>query len=121
MKYVPVEDDIKCSDIFHYLLDLNELDMKVYRHLSTDTKRADEIAEKIGKDRSTIHRSLQKLISCGLCKRERHLLDGGGHYYVYTAVPPEIVKKTVKSCIDSWYENMNDALKHFDDEFFSEK
>ena len=118
MKYIPSEDKVECSDIFHFLLDLNELDMEVYRYLSADTKRADELAEKIGKDRSTIHRSLQKLISCGLCRRKRHLLKGGGHYYVYTVVPPDVVKETIKSCINTWYDKMNNALKHFDGEFF---
>ncbi len=118
MKHEPAYENIECSDVLHLILDLNELDMQIYRYLAVGKNRADELAEKIGKDRSTIHRSLQKLISCGLCKRERHLLSGGGHYYIYTAVPPEIVKETVKSCIDGWYGKMNNALKNFNKEFF---
>ncbi|MEA2053987.1 MAG: helix-turn-helix domain-containing protein [Candidatus Thermoplasmatota archaeon] len=117
MKHIPLQKNIGCSDAFCYILDLNKLDMKVYNCLAMDEKRADELAGKIGKDRSTIHRSLQKLIACRLCKRERHLLKGGGHYYVYAAVPPEIVKETIKSCIDKWYEKMNNALKDFNKEF----
>ncbi len=120
MKRTVTQENIECSDVLHYILDLNELDMEVYRYLAADMKRADELAGKIGKDRSTIHRSLQKLITCGLCRRERHLLEGGGHYYVYTAIQMNIVKETIKSCIDDWYKRMNDALQHFNKEFFSE-
>ncbi|HHH78407.1 MAG: helix-turn-helix domain-containing protein [Thermoplasmata archaeon] len=118
MKREPVQESIECSDVLRFILDLNELDMQVYRYLAADAERADELAEKIGKDRSTIHRSLQKLIACGLCKRERRLLGGGGHYYIYAAIPPDIVKETIKSCIDDWYNKMNYALKDFNNEFF---
>jgi len=118
MKHESLQEPMECSDVLRFILDLNELDMRVYRYLAVNAERADELAEKVGKDRSTIHRSLQKLVACGLCKRERRLLGGGGHYYIYAAVPPEVVKETIKSCIDNWYGKMTDALKNFSNEFF---
>ncbi len=71
----------------------------------------------MGKDRSTVHRSLQRLVRCGMCRKEKHVLKKGGHYYLYGAIPPETAKDMLKDCIEKWHKKMIDSLKKFENEF----
>ena len=100
------------------LFDLNEMDMQLYRMLAKQSYCARTLANSVGKDRSTVHRSLQRLVSSGLCKRLCRPIDGGGRFFIYEAVPPSIVKHRILLCIDAWHENMQEALTHFIDEFY---
>jgi len=111
------DEHMQCGDMLCLLFDLTQLDMRIYRHLLNGEERADAVAAAMHKDRSTVHRSLSRLTECGFCRRERRLVDGGGRYYVYRAMPPQKVKQHVRSCIDGWYHRMHAALDHFTEEF----
>jgi len=119
MKRFFLNNEMKCSDTLTCILNLNNLDIKVYKTLLNEKKRADEISQEIGKDRSTIQRSLQRLISCKICKRERHFLEKGGHYYVYSAIHPKKAKEVLKKCIEEWHKKMLESLKNFEREFIN--
>jgi len=70
-----------------------------------------EIADLLGKSRSTAQRLLQNLVDKGLASREEKLIGLGGYQYHYVAVSPERMKKAVKRTLDLWYERM---LKELD-------
>ncbi len=99
------------------LFDLTQLDLDIYRHLLRHEKRATDIAAAMDKDRSTIHRSLQRLVEGGFCTRERRLVDGGGRYFIYRARPPATVKEHIQACIERWHRRMHKSLDHFTEEF----
>jgi predicted transcriptional regulator len=80
-------------------------------------KKPDQLAKKMKKDQTTVYRSLQKLISCGICFREKKNLKRGGYYHVYTAISPEVLKKKISDCIMEWNTNMERALEQFDNKF----
>jgi len=117
MKKFSLNSEMKCSDILACILDLNNLDIAIYRTLLNAKKRADEISKEIGKDRSTVQRSLQRLIACGICRRERYLLKGGGHYYLYSAIHPKKAKERLRKCIEKRHKKMIDLLRNFEKEF----
>jgi predicted transcriptional regulator len=79
--------------------------------------RADDLAEKVGKDRSTVYRALQKLMSCGMCFRETKNLEKGGYYHVYGAIPWDILKKRLEQCVQDWYSRMLKVLADFEHQF----
>jgi len=118
MKKILLNSKMKCSDTLTCILDLNRLDIEIYKTLLNSKKRADEISQEVGKDRSTVHRSLQRLVACGICIRERHLLEKGGHYYVYASIPPKKAKEMLKKCIERWHRKMVASLKSFEKEFY---
>lgn len=104
-----------CDDIIQCLFSLNKFENAVLQKLhEKGSTRSDELAEELGKDRSTIHRALQKLLSCGLCYKETNTIPQGGYYHVYTAIPAEQIKKKAEDCIDLWYKNMKTALGDFE-------
>ncbi len=105
---------MKCSDACKYLFKIGEHEFKTYLLLTKKPYRVEEIAEKTGKDRSTVQRYLKKLMKCGMAKRKRRLIrDGGGHYYIYYAVPPDELIALLDKCLKKWYQEMKKAIRNF--------
>jgi predicted transcriptional regulator len=69
-----------------------------------------DVAEGLGKSRSTAQRLLQNLAEKGLAVREERLIGLGGYQYVYSAVPPETMKAAIKETLRQWYERMVSEL-----------
>lgn len=104
----------KCDDILQCVLSLNPLEVTSYKTLvKKGPMRAEELGTLLGKDRSTAYRCLKRLILCGICIKETHYMERGGHYHVYTAVPPVNVKTQLKEHTDAWYQNMCEAIEGF--------
>jgi predicted transcriptional regulator len=106
-----------CKDIVQCAYNLNDLEVEVYKlSARSGPLRADELAELMGKERSTVYRSLQKLVSCGMCVRDTRSLEKGGYYHIYSAIPNNVLKTRLESCIDEWNNRIRDALERFDDD-----
>ncbi len=60
-----------CQDLVQCAYSLNDFEVKVYNMLTeTGPLRADELADQMGRDRSTVYRALQKMLTCGMVHRE---------------------------------------------------
>lgn len=104
----------KCDDILQCVLSLNALEVTSYKTLvKRGPMKADELGAMLGKDRSTAYRSLNRLITCGICTKETHTLEKGGHYHVYIALPPIEVKAKLRKCTEQWYKNTCNAIEGF--------
>lgn len=115
MKFIKSYNNICCDDITRCVFDLNNLDMEVYNKLKKfGEMRADELAKKIGKDRSTVYRSLQKLTCCNLCSKETKNISKGGYYHIYRCNDIRDAKKELEKCIDEWYHQMKNTVKGFE-------
>jgi predicted transcriptional regulator len=107
-----------CQDLMKCAYNLNEFELEVYRRLSeTGPVRADDLAKLVGKERSTVYRTLQKLMSCGICYRETKALGRGGYYHVYVAIGRGELKKKLEQCVENWHEKMRQALSKFGEGF----
>lgn len=117
MKFIKSYKNINCDDVLECTFDLNKTDVKVYRKLNEmDTSRVEDLVYKLNKDRSTVYRSLQKLVSCGVCVKETKTIEKGGYYHVYSCNDIKKVKEKMKKCIDDWYQHMKDVITHFEKE-----
>jgi len=117
MKFIRDYDNISCKDVLQCVFELNKLDFHVYKLLrQKGESRADDLAEKMKKERSTVYRSLQKLKSCGLCTKNTKNIDTGGYYHIYSCSNPKKVKKEMEICIDEWYKNMKKTLNDLEKE-----
>jgi predicted transcriptional regulator len=115
MKFINPSKIMCCDDVISCVFDFNDLDLNVYRKLKeVEESRADDLAKKLNKERSTVYRSLQKLTSCGLCIKKTNKIATGGYYHTYSRIDIKLVKKNVKSCIDDWYRSMKETIKMFD-------
>jgi len=115
MKFINLSKTMCCDDIIRCVFDFNDLDLNVYKKLKEEGEsRADDLAQKLKKERSTVYRSLQKLTSCGLCIKKTNKITTGGYYHTYSGIDIKLAKKKVESCIDDWYRSMKETIKMFD-------
>jgi predicted transcriptional regulator len=104
-----------CRDIVKCVYGLSDFELLIYRKLvKQGPQKADDLAPSLKKDRSTVYRALQRLVSSGLAFRETKNIDRGGYYHVYMAVPPNQLKDKLHQCADDWFENMKGAINEFD-------
>ena len=100
-----------CIDILNCLSDLNHSDVEVYQVLKNDgICDVEHVAKKLNRERSTIYRSLQRLSKSGLCVKKTKNLSKGGYYHVYSCNELNHVKERMRSCIDEWYDHMEQTL-----------
>lgn len=107
-----------CQNLVQCAFNLNDFEIEVYRKLlELGPSRADALGDALKKDRSTVYRALQKLLSCGLVYRETRILERGGYFHIYIPLNKKILKEKLKECIDNWHAQMQELLAKFDKEF----
>jgi predicted transcriptional regulator len=115
MKLVDPHRDISCNNVLECTFNLNEADVEVYRKLKElGRSKVEYLSQKLNKDRSTVYRSLQKLVSCEICIKETKTIEKGGYYHIYLCADIKPIKKKMKVCIDEWYRHMENTLTHFE-------
>ena len=106
-----------CADLVRCMYNLTELEMDalgvLLRH---GTMGADDLARRLRRDRSTVYRGLQKLVSCQVVRKESRSIDRGGYYHVYTAVPREEIRARLEHCIEDWHARMTGLMARFDED-----
>ncbi|MFQ5910455.1 MAG: helix-turn-helix domain-containing protein [Thermoplasmata archaeon] len=106
-----------CSEMLRNMLNLSVTEFKIYRLLlAAEVHGVSEVAKAMGRDRSSVQRALQSLMSAGLITRQTETLKNGGYYYAYEAVPPSQVKRELARCIEDWHESLLESLDKFEEE-----
>ena len=108
--------DMGADEIMRCALGVRTTEMEAYCAIvSGGASTVQEVAERLGKSRSTSQRLLQNLVDKGLARREERLIGLGGYKYVYTPVPPDRMKEAVKETLERWYERMLQELDNLPD------
>ena len=116
MKAGALLDGATCSDLMQCLFDLNELELRLYKELlKRGPSRPQELAKPVGRDRSTVYRCLEKLVTCGIATKETKALEKGGYFYVYSAVGKGDLKKRLEECAKRVNGSMRDAISRIDE------
>lgn len=111
------------KDLFIQLYDLAPLDMDILFMLiaANNVKNDDDkpmtldgISEAVDRDRSTIFRSLQKLVSLGLVVKETKTIKEGGYFHVYSAVDMETFKAETEKRVKDLQKSLDRLLKKFE-------
>ncbi len=110
-----------CNELLCAVYSLNPVDLDVFYHVAGgNSATLDELAKAVRRDRTTVHRSLQKLVSNQLCYKEAKSLKGGGYYHLYSATELAKIKeqaeqrvKAITTSFDIMLRNFeSDVLKH---------
>jgi len=116
MKNISINKLSCCEDVIKCVFELNESDIQIYKKLKENGKtRADKLAKKIGKDRSTVYRSLQKLTCCGICSKQTKIIEKGGYYHTYQCNDIKETKQRLEKQINDWYKQMKKTLNHLEE------
>jgi len=104
--------NLKCADLVICVFNLNLTDMSILRLFSeNEGKTIKDITKEIKKDRSTIHRSLEKLISCKLCYKERVSGENRGFVDYYYKIPNQEIYKKAEFYLGQCYKKIKDLIK----------
>ncbi len=100
---------IKCS------LGLSKADYKLfsfllYQHSEMTTN---EISLQIGLDRTTIQKSVKKLVEKGVVLRLQENLSKGGYIYKYRIKEKEILKNKIIKILRFWSEKAEEEIRHW--------
>lgn len=107
------------KDLFIQLYDLSPLDLDILFMLISkknddEPMTLDEVSKETDRDRSTTFRSLQKLVSLGLCVKETKTIKEGGYFHVYSVVDMETFKKETERKVKDLQKSLDRLLKKFE-------
>jgi predicted transcriptional regulator len=106
------------KDLFIYLYDLSPLDADLFFILMKSKKPAilEDLAKKINRDKSNVFRSVQKLVSSGICIKESRSIKGGGYYHVYSAVDTKTFKMETEKRVKELQASFDRILRKFEED-----
>ena len=114
------------KDIFTYLYELSPLDTDLLFILIKNTssknnknakKQAmtlEELAKVSKRKKTAVHRSLQKLVSIGLCFKEIETKRKGGYHYIYRVIDMESFKSKTEKKVNELEQNIHSFLRRFE-------
>lgn len=107
-------DDPGFNEVMRCVFNIQEHESRTYLALR---QRPDctvsELASALGKDRSSVNRTLTKLLDKDLVAREHRLLDSGGYVYQYRAVPLSEAQERMHEALDEWTAFVHDKIDQF--------
>ena len=103
---------LTCHDLVKCIFNLNQTEVSILRSLPEDDPRTpNDMAEVMKKDRSTVYRGLEKLVSLGLAYKERKGGESRGFSNVYSRVPEKELFRKAEKSLDECYAKIKTILK----------
>lgn len=104
-----------CNELLCTIYNLNPVDLEIFYQLAGGrTAGLDELASAVKRDRSTVHRSLQKLVGGGLGYKEVKSLKDGGYYHVYGATELSTIRKQAEQRVKDLTTSLEKMLHNFE-------
>ena len=104
-----------CRDLFTCLYDLSQSDINLLAILLKEKKpkTLDELAKMTDRDRGTVFRSLQKLVSLGFCTKQTMTIREGGYYHLYSAADVKAIEKNTEQRVTEIQRSLDALMKKF--------
>lgn len=114
-----LREDMECENLLECFHGLTDLDRECFRALvdSDDPLTVDELAEKVGRERSTAYRSVHRLVDAGFARKQQENYDGGGYYHVYRPADPDVVADDLQRLLNDWYAQMGSLIGEFREKY----
>lgn len=111
--------DIRQEQLFRHLFGLNDLDRKVYGLLNEHDAemQLDDLADEVDRDRSTVYRSVQRLLNEELVEKKQFNYDTGGYCHVYRAIDPAEAAEKMQNKLNSMYVDLNFRIQDFREKY----
>lgn len=101
--------------ILENLYDFSRVDQECFALVATSSEpvRIDDLTEVIGKDRSTVYRSVQRLTDHGFVSKEKMDFDRGGYCHVYSPRDREDLVSEMKDELDRRHSEIHESIERF--------
>ena len=92
--------DCSCRDVFSCLYCLSPPEIHLLNILLKSNKQLtlETLASRVRRNKGTVFRALQKLVSLNLCNKTK-TREAGGYYHVYTEADIDIIENSTKQRI----------------------
>lgn len=114
-KQVDSKDLIKCT----FGLNKTELELFIFLSKSRMCETIGVISKSAGLDRTTVQKSLKRLLEIGVLERKQKNLQNGGYVFFYCVKKKNEVKQRMKEIIDQWHANAISELDSTFAEYYS--
>ena len=106
------------KDLFIYMYDLSPLELDLLFILIKNKKSMtlEELAKKVDRDKSTVFRTLQKLVDLGICNKETKTLKEGGYYHAYSGIDIESFKMETEKRVKELEDSFHRLLRKFEED-----
>jgi predicted transcriptional regulator/CheY-like chemotaxis protein len=103
-------------DLLVFLYELSPLDLSLLSILLKlrTLVPLEKIAAEAARDKSTVFRSLQRMVVHRICVKEERNLKEGGYYHVYGVNDIRAIKETARERIETLRYNIDNILKRFE-------
>ena len=105
------------KDLFVYLYDLSPLDLDILLLIIKKDMplTLEELVKEVDRDKSTVFRSLQKLVSLGICVKETRTIKEGGYFHVYSAIDLKTFRMVTEQKVKELEATFHRLLRRFED------
>ncbi len=104
---------LDCKSILQCFFGLNSEDIRVYEALTMGFEKIEDISRFVGKKENSVYKSLQRLLISGIAYREKRVIEGGGYYFAYKAMPKEVVAKEIEMMLNELCEKVKSLMRDF--------
>ncbi|WP_049902864.1 helix-turn-helix domain-containing protein [Halococcus agarilyticus] len=107
--------DMECEGLLECFHGLTDLDRDCFEVVVShdNALTVDEIAEEVDRERSTVYRSLQRLLQAGFVQKEQVNYEQGGYYHVFRPTDPDVVADEMQRMLNDWYAKMGQLIGEF--------
>jgi predicted transcriptional regulator len=105
------------KDLIAFLYDLSSLDLEILLFLiriNPASSTLEDLSKNVDKDKSTLSRSLQKLINQRIVSKETRALKGRGYYHVYASIDRDSFKIETQKRMTDLRKSLDRLLKNFE-------
>lgn len=114
-----LRQDMTCEGLLECIHGLKELDKEIFRILTetAEPMTVDEIAEEVGRERSTAYRSIQRLVQSGFVQKEQVNYEQGGYYHVFRPTDADEIADDMQRMLNDWYAKMGQLIGEFREKY----
>ena len=114
-----LQQDMECEGLLECFHGLKQLDKDCFQVLinATEPLTVDEIADTVGRERSTAYRAIQRLLQAGFIQKEQVNYEQGGYYHVYSPTDPSKITDDMQRMLNDWYAKMGQLIHEFEDKY----
>lgn len=117
-----LRSDMECEGLLECLHGLKDLDRDCFEalHDAAAPLTVDDLAETVDRERSTVYRSVQRLLQAGLVAKEQVNYEQGGYYHVYRPVDAGEIADDMQRLLNDWYAAMGQLIVEFEAKYGAE-
>lgn len=106
---IKIEQLVRCS----FTLTKTEYTLLLFLMNNNFTGTANQLANKMKLERTTIQKAITKLLNKKLVERKQKNLEHGGYSFFYTSKAKSEIRSKIKLIVGEWYKNTENAINKF--------